>query len=344
MSDTVLVAGGAGYIGSHVCKALSRAGYSPVVYDNLVSGHLEAVRWGTLETGDLDDAGHLEAVLEKHRPVAVIHLAGFIAAGESVQNPAKYYGNNLRGMLTLLDAMRRCGVMRIVFSSSAAVYGAPDAIPIREDAPIHPENPYGHTKAMSEQILRDHAVHGIRSVSLRYFNAAGADPEGELGEMHEPETHLIPLVIEAAAGLRPRVDIYGDDYPTADGTCIRDYIHVSDLAEAHVAALRHTAGHEGADAFNLGNGRGFSVLEVIETVERVTGRRVPVQHCPPRPGDPSRLVADATRAMETLGWRQNYAELMTQVEHAWAWQLRQLRPSHATPATSVSHDRRKAAS
>lgn len=336
MPETVLIVGGAGFIGSHVCKALARVGARPVVYDSLVTGHPESVRWGPLEVGGLDDPIALEAAFRKHRPAAVIHLAGFIAAGESVVDPAKYYGNNLRGTLTLLDVMRRCGVDRIVFSSSAAVYGAPVRVPIPEDAAIRPTNPYGQTKAMTEQMLQDYRTYGLRSVSLRYFNAAGADPEGELGEMHEPETHLIPLVLEAAAGLRPGIDVYGDRYPTPDGTCVRDYIHVADLADAHVAALRHTAEHDGATAYNLGNGHGFSVLEVIETAKRVTGRTIATRICGPRAGDPPRLVADAARASAELGWRQNYADLSTQVEHAWAWQLRQLRPNASRKLTQPS--------
>lgn len=325
MPETVLVAGGAGYIGSHVCKALAYAGNHPVVYDNLSHGHRDAVQWGPLEVGDLEDEARLNACLHKHRPEAVVHLAGYIAAGESVTDPAKYYDNNLRGFLSLLGAMRRYGIDRIVFSSSAAVYGAPDQVPIKETAAIQPVNPYGHTKAMSEQILKDYAAaYGIRSISLRYFNAAGADPGGELGERHEPETHLIPLVLDVPAGRREGIDVYGDDYPTRDGTCVRDYIHVADLAEAHVLALRHLAAGTvpAAVAYNLGNGQGFTVLEVIRAAERVTGSRIPMHRHPRRAGDPPVLLADAALARAELGWAPAFGALDIQLAHAWHW-LRQ---------------------
>ncbi len=331
MQGTILVTGGAGYIGSHVCKALARAGYLPVVYDNLSNGHREAVRWGPLEVGDLEDEARLAACLAGHRPDGVVHLAGFIAAGESVVAPAKYYGNNLRGFLTLLDGMRRYGVERIVFSSTAAVYGAPRSVPIKETAPVRPVNPYGHSKAMCEQILQDYAVaYGIRSISLRYFNAAGADPDGELGECHEPETHLIPLVLEAAAGLRNGIDVYGDGYPTRDGTCVRDYVHVADLATAHVLALRKMKTAAVVAAYNLGNGEGFTVLEVIGAAERVTGCSIPTHRHPPRAGDPPVLLADATLAKAELGWTPAFGALETQLEHAWDWHRRR----HSAVATS----------
>ncbi len=319
MGETVLVTGGAGFIGSHVCKALDRAGHRPVVIDDLSNGHRSAVRWGPLVVADLADGEALRAVFRHHAPTAVIHLAGYIAAGESVSDPGKYYGNNLRATLTLLEVMSEMSVLRTVFSSTAAVYGDPDSTPIGETAGLHPVNPYGHTKLMSEQILGDYAAHGICSVSLRYFNAAGADPDGELGEMHEPETHLIPLVLEVAAGLRPHINVFGTDYPTPDGTCIRDYIHVSDLANAHVLALADLNGDPGATAYNLGNGRGFSVFEVIAAAETVTGCRVARRHCDRRPGDPPILVADASRARRELGWRQAYGGLETQIGHAWSW-------------------------
>ncbi|PIW26843.1 MAG: UDP-glucose 4-epimerase GalE [Rhodospirillales bacterium CG15_BIG_FIL_POST_REV_8_21_14_020_66_15] len=322
MQKTVVVTGGAGFIGSHVCKELSRAGYLPVVFDNLSNGHRESVRWGPLTVGDVADAEALLTAFKVHSPHAVIHLAGYIAAGESVEDPAKYYGNNLRTTLMLLEVMRETKVSKIVFSSSAAVYGTPDGIPIKETAPMLPTNPYGHTKLMSEQMLRDHSNCGISSISLRYFNAAGADPDGELGERHEPETHLIPLVLETAAGLRSHVDVFGDHYPTPDGTCIRDYIHVSDLARAHVLALKRLENADGAMAFNLGNGNGFSVLDVISAAEQVTGRNVPVVIRDPRPGDPVTLVADATRARAELDWRQEFGDLEIQIRHAWNWHLR----------------------
>jgi UDP-arabinose 4-epimerase len=318
--DTVLVTGGAGYIGSHVCKALSRAGLQPVVYDNLSNGHRESVRWGPLEVGDLTDEEALDTCFRKHNIDAVIHLASFIAAGESVVDPAKYYANNLRGLLTLLNGMRRHEVDRIVFSSSAAVYGAPSLSPIPEHAPIHPVNPYGHTKAMCEQMLADYAAaYELGVVSLRYFNAAGADPDGELGETHEPETHLIPLVLEAAAGTRPHIDIYGNRYPTPDGTCVRDYIHVSDLAIAHVLSLKCLAERKAVHAYNLGNGQGYSVLEVIRAAERVTKRTIPTRFQPDRAGDPPVLLADSQHARRELNWHPQFDDLTAQLTHAWRW-------------------------
>jgi len=335
MPGTILVTGGAGYIGSHVCKALARAGYLPVVYDDLSNGHREAVRWGPLEVGGLEDESRLAACIAKHDPEGVIHLAGFIAAGESVVAPAKFYRNNLCGFLTLLDGMRRHGIERIVFSSTAAVYGAPQSVPIKETAPVRPVNPYGHSKAMCEQILQDYAVaYGIRSISLRYFNAAGADPDGELGECHEPETHLIPLVLEAAAGLRNGIDVYGDGYPTRDGTCVRDYIHVADLATAHVLALRKMEAAAVVAAYNLGNGQGFTVLEVIGAAERATGCPIPTRRHPPRAGDPPVLLADATLAKAELGWTPAFGALETQLEHAWKWLCR--RHPVAAPSRSPS--------
>jgi UDP-arabinose 4-epimerase len=335
--ENVLVTGGAGYIGSHVCKALSQAGFRPVVYDDLSNGHRESVRWGPLEVGDLADEIRLEACLRKHQPGSVIHLAGFIAAGESVTDPEKYYENNLRGLLVLSNGMRRHRIERIVFSSSAAVYGAPEVIPIPEDAPILPVNPYGQTKAMSEQILVDYAAaYGFRVVSLRYFNAAGADPDGELGELHEPETHLIPLVLQAAAGLRPHIDIFGDQYPTPDGTCVRDYIHVSDLAAAHVLSLQRLAQRAaGAEAYNLGNGQGFSVLEVIRAAERVTGRSIPVRFRPARAGDPPVLLANSQRARNELDWRPRFDDLASQLSHAWTWQLSRNRTPAQQPRAKI---------
>jgi UDP-arabinose 4-epimerase len=336
MVETVLVAGGAGYIGSHTCKALARAGLRPVVYDDLSHGHSWAVRWGPLEVGDLTDGERLDACLRRYRPMAVIHLAAFIAAGESVTDPAKYYDNNLQGTLTLLDTMRRHRISRMVFSSSAAVYGAPESTPIQEDAIIRPVNPYGHTKAMCEQILTDYAAaYGVRSVSLRYFNAAGADPDGELGEAHDPETHLIPLVLETAAGFRTQIDIFGDQHPTRDGTCIRDYIHVTDLAAAHVLALRKLDGSTAVSIYNLGNGQGFSVFDVVHAAERVTNRRIPIRVCPPRPGDPPVLLADSRRATAGLGWRPTFGELETQLTHAWQWLCRRKRPRQARPSVQA---------
>jgi len=317
---TVLVTGGAGYIGSHACKALARAGYTPVAYDNLVYGHPWAVRWGPLEEGDIADRKRLDAVLEQYRPSAVMHFAAYAYVGESVTDPGKYYRNNVAGTLTLLEAMRDHGVSRLIFSSTCATYGVPLEIPITEAHPQAPINPYGATKWMIERMLADFdTAHGLRSIALRYFNAAGADPDAETGEAHDPETHLIPLVLDAALGRRPEVTVFGDDYDTPDGTCIRDYIHVTDLADAHVLALRALEAGAPSTAYNLGNGQGFSVREVIDRARQVTGRNIPVVIGPRRPGDPPRLVGDATRAMQDLGWQPRYADLDRILETAWAW-------------------------
>lgn len=317
---SVLVTGGAGYIGSHTAKALARVGFRPVTLDNLVYGHKEAVRWGPFEPGDVGDPGRVRSVLEEYRPAAVIHFAGFAYVGESMSAPGKYYRNNVCGGLTLLEAMRDLGPKPIIFSSSCATYGLPTRLPISETHPQVPISPYGMSKHVFERMLSDfEAAHGIRAVSLRYFNAAGADPEGELGENHDPETHLLPLAIMAALGKRPSFEIYGVDYPTPDGTAIRDYIHVSDLAEAHVLALEHLlAGGEGT-ALNLGVGRGWSVREVLAEIERVSGRRVPVREGPRRAGDPPELTADAGRALEVLGWRPKHSDLETIVRTACNW-------------------------
>lgn len=328
MRTAILVTGGAGYVGSHVCKALAAAGYLPITYDNLSQGHRWAVRWGPLERGELADATRLDDVMTRHRPAAVMHFAGAIAAGESVVDPAKYYRNNVLGTLTLLEAMHRHDIGRIVFSSTAAIFGDPQYLPIDERHPQAPINPYGRGKLMCERMLADFAgAHGIRSVSLRYFNAAGADPDGELGEAHEPETHLIPLVLDAAAGRRHRIEVFGNEYATPDGTCVRDYIHVCDLAAAHLLALRRMEGEAIADAFNLGNGAGFTVLEVIEAARRVTGRPIPTTMRGPRPGDPASLVADSGRAYRELGWRPQFADLTAQLSHAWQWHCRAMAQS-----------------
>jgi len=319
----VLVTGGAGYIGSHASKALSAAGYVPVSFDNLVYGHEWAVRWGPFVQGDILDRAALDAVMEKYRPVAVMHFAAFAYVGESVENPGKYYRNNVSGSLSLLAAMRDHGVGKFILSSTCATYGLPDAVPIPESHPQRPINPYGASKLMVEQILRDVDVaHGLRSISLRYFNAAGADPDGEIGESHDPETHLIPLVLDAAAGVRPEIVVYGDDYATPDGTCIRDYIHVSDLANAHVLGLRALEAGAATTAYNLGNGHGFSVKEVIDTARQVTGHEIRVRVGPRRPGDPPRLVGDATRIRKELGWRPEHADLAEMIGSAWKWHQR----------------------
>lgn len=322
MRAAVLVTGGAGFVGSHVCKALATAGYLPVTYDNLSQGHRWAVRWGPLEVGDIEDHNRLQQVMERYRPFAVMHFAALIAAGESVADPTRYYKNNVARLLILLDAMRRKKIDRIVFSSTAAVYGTPERTPIDEKHPLAPINPYGMSKLMGERILRDcAAAHGLRSIALRYFNAAGADPDGEIGESHEPETHLIPIVLEAAAGARSHVAVFGTDYPTIDGTCVRDYVHVTDLASAHVSALTRLEGASGPEAFNLGNGNGFTVREVVAAAERVSGAKIKVKLEPRRAGDPPILVADASHARTELGWQPAYSALDTQIGDAWRWTL-----------------------
>jgi UDP-arabinose 4-epimerase len=317
----ILVTGGAGYIGSHTCKQLAQSGYQPVVLDNLVYGHPWAVKWGPLEAGDVGNRTRLDEVFHKYRPAAVLHFAAYAYVGESVIDPAKYYRNNVSGSLTLLETMRDHRVGKIVLSSTCATYGTPKAIPITEEHPQDPINPYGASKLMVEQMLKDfYEAYGLSSVSLRYFNAAGADPQGELGEDHTPETHLIPLVLDAAIGRRPSITVYGEDYPTPDGTCIRDYIHVTDLAQAHVLALQKMErSASAAFAYNLGNGQGFSVKQVIETAREVTSRDIPTHIGPRRSGDPPRLIADATKAKGELDWCPKYTELPQILETAWRW-------------------------
>lgn len=319
----VLITGGAGYIGSHTAKIVARSGYTPVVLDNLSFGHRWAVKWGPLEEGDLADTGFVRGVLKKHAIEAVIHFAANAFVGESVANPRKYFHNNVVNTLNLLDAMTDQGIKSIVFSSTCATYGVPTQVPIAESHPQAPCNPYGESKLMVERILKWYGgAYGLRWAALRYFNAAGADPEGEIGEDHSPETHLIPLIIEAALGKRPRVDIFGADYPTPDGTAVRDYIHVTDLAGAHVLALKQLLGGTSSLALNLGTGKGHSVREVIAAVEGVSGKKVPVREAGRREGDPPELVADARRAAELLGWKPQYADIRTIVSHAWKWAAR----------------------
>jgi UDP-arabinose 4-epimerase len=323
MSHSILVTGGAGYVGSHACKALARAGYRPVVYDSLSRGHRSAVKWGPLIEGDLHESDRLVAAMRANRVAAVMHFAALAYVGESVASPEVYYRNNVVGTLSLLDAMREAGVATIVFSSTCAVYGVPQTVPIRETTEKAPLNPYGDTKLAIERALHWFgAAHGWHYAALRYFNAAGADPDGEIGEDHDPETHLIPLVLRAALERGEMLRIFGTDYPTRDGTAIRDYIHVTDLADAHVRGLRYLM--EGGDSIelNLGTGSGHSVREVVASVERVTGQRVPQQEAPRRPGDPPELVADAALARERLGWRPKYSDLDTIVRTALAWETR----------------------
>jgi UDP-arabinose 4-epimerase len=323
MSQSILVTGGAGYVGAHACKALARAGYRPVVFDNLSRGHRSAVRWGPLVEGELADRARLVTAFAEHRIAAVMHFAAFAYVGESVVDPALYYRNNLSGTLVLLEAMREAGIGEIVFSSTCATYGIPDRVPIREDAPQHPVNAYGETKLAIERALHWYGqAYGLRSAALRYFNAAGADPDGEIGESHEPETHLIPLVLQAALGRRPALDIFGVDYPTRDCTAIRDYVHVDDLAIAHVLALQRLRAGAASLAVNLGTGSGHSVLEVVAAAERVGGRKVPTHVAPRRAGDPPVLVADPSLAAELLGWRAEHSDIDTIIRTALSWQER----------------------
>ncbi|HTZ35602.1 MAG TPA: UDP-glucose 4-epimerase GalE [Stellaceae bacterium] len=323
MSQTVLVTGGAGYIGSHACKALARAGYLPVAYDNLSRGHRHAVRWGPLVEGDVADRERLTAALRAHRVSSVMHFAAFAYVGESGTDPALYYRNNVAGTLALLDAMREVGIARIVFSSTCATYGLPEAMPITETMPQRPVNPYGETKLAIERALHWYdAAYALRSVALRYFNAAGCDREAEIGEEHEPETHLIPLTLRAALGTAPPVAIFGADYPTPDGTAIRDYVHVEDLASAHVLALDYLARGGASTALNLATGRGYSVREIIAAVAAAAGRAVPHREAPRRPGDPPQLVADPSRALAVLGWRAECSDLETIIGSALAWERR----------------------
>ena len=317
----VLVTGGAGYIGSVILEELLARGDTVVAYDTLAKGHRDAVSAGAeLVEGDVLDAARLTATLRARHIEAVIHMAADSLVGESVSNPAKYYRTNVVGSLTLLDAMRAADVPWLVFSSTAAVYGAPDKQPIDEDEPLAPTNPYGETKLAFERALAWYAgTTPLRAVSLRYFNAAGASEKN--GEQHDPETHLVPLVLQAAAGLRPHATIFGDDYDTPDGTCVRDYVHVEDLARAHRLALQALAAGGPGGSYNLGNGDGFSVREVIDVASRVTGRRIPVQMGPRRAGDPARLVASCARAAAALGWRPQRPELADIVESVWRWMV-----------------------
>ena len=323
MNKTVLVTGGAGYIGSHTCKMLNHHGYIPVTYDNLIYGHKEAVKWGPFEEGDILDTNRLLQVFQQYRPGAVVHFAAFGYVGESVVDPGKYYTNNVSGTINLLEAMRKTGCGNIVFSSTCATFGVPDTLPITEATPQKPINPYGWSKLMIEQILADYDnAYGIKHVALRYFNAAGADPDGEIGEDHTPETHLIPLVLDAALGKREKIVIYGDDYPTADGTAVRDYIHVMDLADAHVRSLGMLQETGASDQFNLGSETGTSVKEIVDITESVCGLIVPCEYGPRREGDPPVLVANAEKAKRVLGWEPHYSDTTTIIKTAYEWHSR----------------------
>ena len=324
MKKTVLVVGGAGYIGSQTNKLLAGRGFKTVVFDNLSTGHRALARWGKFFKGDLARPADLARCFKNDRISAVIHFAAYAAVEESVADPAKYYRNNVANTLNLLDAMRAAGVKKLIFSSTAATYGEPVKNPIGETHPQAPVNTYGRTKLMCEQMMADYcAAYGMRCIALRYFNAAGADPDGEIGPLQKQETHLIPLVLDAAMGRRPCIKVFGSDYGTRDGTCLRDYVHVADLASAHLLALRYLdKGGKSAD-FNLGNGLGFSVLEVIKAAGRVTGLKIPVKLSPRRPGDPAALVASSALARKVLGWRPRHAGIETIIRHAWAWHKKQ---------------------
>jgi UDP-glucose 4-epimerase len=316
----ILVTGGAGYIGSQVVLDLARNGHQPIIFDNLSKGHKEAVKAGLLIEGDLCDSTLIKKVLTEEKIDAVIHLAAYSLVGESVQDPQKYFQNNIGNGMILLDAMLACNVKYFVLSSTAAVYGEPDQIPITEEHPKKPTNPYGFSKLTLEGILDAYdRAYGLRYISLRYFNAAGADPEVEIGEDHNPESHLIPIVLQAALGIRPNIQLFGNDYPTPDGTCIRDYIHVADLSQAHILALQSLIQGGASRCFNLGIGHGYSNLQVIETARKVTGKQINVIETPRRPGDPAVLVASSDRIKRELGWNPKYSGLDEIIETAWKW-------------------------
>jgi UDP-glucose 4-epimerase len=323
LMTNILVVGGAGYIGSHTCLDLSNKGFTPVVYDNLSNGHSEFVRWGVLEEGDIRDRARLDEVLSRHRPAAIVHFAALIEVGESVRDPLSFFETNVAGTLNLLAAAESAGVDKLVFSSTCATYGIPDAIPMAETHAQAPINPYGQSKLIVERMLADlDRYKGFRSVALRYFNAAGADPEGRIGEWHSPETHLIPLAIEAALGRRAGLKVFGSDYDTRDGTCVRDFIHVMDLADAHSRAVQYLLDGGPSVALNLGTGDGTTVNELLTAIEDVTGRRVPVEYGRRRDGDSPALVADNAKARSVLGWEPMH-DLAAIIRTAWNWHSRQ---------------------
>lgn len=316
----VLVCGGAGYIGSHVNKQLHKQGYETVVFDNLIYGHREAVKWGHFIQGDLKNLDEIEAVFREYQIEAVFHFAAFAYVGESVEKPEKYYYNNVSNTLNLLHAMKKYGCNKIILSSTCATYGEPEKVPITEEMQQKPINPYGASKLMVERIFQDYSkAYGLKFVVLRYFNAAGADPEGEIGESHIPETHLIPLVLDAASGRRQDIKVFGTDYDTPDGSCIRDYIHVYDLATAHLLALHYLEEGKESSCFNLGNAFGTSVLEVVNSVKKVTDREFAVTLADRRAGDPAKLVGSSEKAQKVLGWKPVYGDIDIIIEHAWKW-------------------------
>jgi UDP-glucose 4-epimerase len=315
----ILVAGGAGYIGAHTCLDLFAKGFTPVVYDNLSNGHAEFVKWGKLEIGDIRDRRRLDEVLAKYKPQAIIHFAAAIEVGESVRDPGAYYDNNVAGTITLLRAAQAAGIDKIVFSSTCATYGVPLSIPMNEAHPQSPLNPYGRSKLIVEQMLLDlDRYQAFRSCILRYFNAAGADPEGRIGEWHSPETHAIPIALDAAMGRRPCFEVLGTDYDTRDGSCVRDFVHVLDLADAHTRAIQHLLNKGASQALNLGTGHGTTVKELLETVRNVVGKSFDVKYGPRREGDSPALVADNALARETIGWAPRH-DLRSIIETAWNW-------------------------
>ncbi|MFZ2619940.1 MAG: UDP-glucose 4-epimerase GalE [Alphaproteobacteria bacterium] len=316
----ILVTGGAGFIGSHICQALHGAGFTPVVFDNLCSGHAWAVQWGPLVQGDVRDVAALNAVFETYKPAAVVHCAALIAVGESVKNPADFYANNVTGSLNRLNTMHAHGCKHMVFSGTAAVYGNPASVPIPETAAHLPVNPYGNSKLAIEYALRDYAAaYGLTYATLRYFNAAGADAGGTIGSAYRTDTHIIPLLMRVSIGLQPHIKLFGTDYPTPDGSAIRDYIHVTDMADAHVRALQHLLKGGECLELNLGTNTGYSVRQVIETARAVTGQPIPAVEEPRRAGDPAQLIADASRARAVLGWTPQYSDLPTIIASAWRW-------------------------
>ncbi len=323
-AKTILVTGGAGYIGSHVCKSLAQNGYIPVTYDNLCSGNREAVKWGPFEEGDIRDRARLKSIFDLYKPEAVMHFAALIQVGQSVTDPAIYYDNNVYGSLCLLEEARSANVSNFVLSSTAAVYGLPEVFPIPEDTIHAPINPYGQSKLMMEKIVQDYAkAYGLRYAILRYFNAAGADPDSETGTAYRVDTHIIPLLMRVASGMMPEIKLFGDDYNTKDGTAVRDYIHVTDLAQAHILSLRHIMDGKENLTINIGNNSGFSVSEVIEAASKITGKSIPVAKSPRRAGDPATLVADATRAKKILNWTPELSDLDTIIQTAWKWRQKQ---------------------
>jgi len=316
----ILIVGGAGYIGSHVNKELNKRGYETVVFDNLIYGHKEAVKWGAFEYGDISNTNRLEEVFKKYKIDAVFHFSAFAYVGESVGNPAKYYQNNVAATINLLNVCVRYGVKNFVFSSSCATYGVPETVPITEAMSQNPINPYGRTKYIVEQILRDYeSAYGLHSICLRYFNAAGCDPDCEIGENHDPETHIIPKVLDAAIGKDAQIKVFGNDYPTKDGTCVRDYIHVLDLADAHIKALEYMKKENKSDCINLGTSEGISVLEIIEAARRITGKEIKVSFEERRAGDPPALIGSNKKAHDVLGWQPKYSDVDNIIKTAWNW-------------------------